>query len=79
MVESAILYTSVYNGYFLSPQYNVSGTSILGPDSTFYSQPVSSVLLQLSWQEGLNYITAATEDTVSVMLVLSYPINLSPL
>ncbi len=51
--------------YCLSPsQYDVSGTSLLGPDSSFYNQSVTYSVF-LSWKEGLNYITAATEHSVS--------------
>ncbi|XP_064398643.1 plexin-A2-like isoform X2 [Halichondria panicea] len=39
--------------------YDVSGTSTL-----FYNQPVTSLVHQLSWQEGLNYITATTNNSV---------------
>ncbi len=46
-------------------QYDVSGRTTLGTDSTFYNQPVTTFVNSLSWQEGLNYITAATEFSVS--------------
>ncbi len=46
--------------HYLSPQYDVSGVSTM-----FYNQPVTSTVHQLSWQEGLNYIIAATNNSVS--------------
>ncbi len=63
MVESVSVH--VNNGIVFS-QYDVSGTlSTLGTDSSFYNQLVTSLIHQFSWQEGLNYITAVTADTVS--------------
>ncbi|XP_064398635.1 plexin-B1-like isoform X2 [Halichondria panicea] len=44
--------------------YDVSGSSTLDANSSFYNQPVTSDVYHLSWQEGLDYITAATRDTV---------------
>ncbi|XP_064398663.1 hepatocyte growth factor receptor-like [Halichondria panicea] len=45
--------------------FDVSGTSTLDTaDSSFYNQPVTSHVYRLSWQEGLNYITAATQNSV---------------
>ncbi|XP_064398654.1 hepatocyte growth factor receptor-like isoform X2 [Halichondria panicea] len=44
--------------------YDVSGTSTLGPDSAFYNQQLASNVLHLSWHEGLNYITAASWNSV---------------
>ncbi len=62
MVESVSVH--VNNGIVFS-QYDVSGTSTLDADSSFYNQSVTSHVYLLSWQEGLNYITAATTDAVS--------------
>ncbi|XP_064398640.1 plexin-A2-like [Halichondria panicea] len=44
--------------------YDVSGTSTLDTDSYFYSQRVRYDVYLLSWHEGLNYITAATANSV---------------
>ena len=55
--------------YCLSSQYDVSGTSMtLDTDSSFYNQQVTSDVYQLSWQEGLNYITAVTNNSVSIYI-----------
>ncbi len=63
MVSHAMI--SVIMALFVSPQYDVSGTLTLDTDSSFYNQPVTSDVFHLSWQEGLNYITAVTRDSVS--------------
>ncbi len=62
MVESVSVH--VNNGIVFS-QYDVSGTSTLDADSSFYNQPVTSGVYHLSWKEGLDYIIAATTDIVS--------------
>ncbi len=67
------LYSSAITVQHSLLQYDISGTLPLGIDSSFYIQlvselvsgPVSSAIRQLVWQEGQNYITAATTDTVS--------------
>ena len=62
MVESVSVH--VNNGIVFS-QYDVSGTSILDANSYFYNLPVTPGVYLLSWKEGLDYITAATTNSVS--------------
>ncbi|XP_064399093.1 plexin-A1-like isoform X2 [Halichondria panicea] len=42
--------------------HDISGAGV--STIIFYNQPVTSTVHQLSWQEGLNYITAATNNSV---------------
>ncbi|XP_064398652.1 plexin-A2-like [Halichondria panicea] len=42
----------------------IRGYDVNGISTIFYNQLVTSLVHQLSWQEGLNYITAATADAV---------------
>ncbi len=62
MVESVSVHV---NNSIVFSQYDISGTSTLNADSSFYNLSVTFGVYCLVWQEGLNYITAATSDAVS--------------
>ncbi len=46
-------------------QFDISGGAFATQSSSFYNQPVSSAVHQMVWQDGQNYITAVTSDSVS--------------
>ncbi len=64
MSESAIVCILII---CFSPQLEVSLSPVVS-FVQFYDQSVNSEIHQLSWQEGLNYITAVTADSVSYCL-----------